>query len=101
KRRTDHRSAGRQRAPRPPDMQRADMAMANTFLAPGVGRDALDRQVDLDQATGVGSGLGHSFTPLVSLSSITCSIGFTDAIRCCTMFSSQGHNLSRPCDEKR
>ena len=49
-RRADHRPARRQRPPRPPDVQRRDVPVPDRLLAPRVRRDALDGQVDLDQA---------------------------------------------------
>ena len=45
----DHGTAGGQRSARPPDVQRADVPVADRLLAPGVGRDALDGQIDFDE----------------------------------------------------
>ncbi|TSE34581.1 hypothetical protein Tfont_02610 [Tepidimonas fonticaldi] len=53
-RRADDRPARRQRPSRPPDVQRGDVPVTDAFLAPRVGGDALDGQVDLDEAFGIG-----------------------------------------------
>ncbi len=45
-----------QRSPRPPDVQRGDMAVADRLLPPRVRRDAPDREIDFDEAFGVGGG---------------------------------------------
>jgi len=47
-----HRPAGGQRAPRPPDVQRGDVAVADGLIPAGVGADALEGQIDLDEALG-------------------------------------------------
>jgi hypothetical protein len=52
-RRTNHRPARCQRSPRPPDVQRGNMPVPDGFLAPRVRGDALDRQVNFDEAFGV------------------------------------------------
>ena len=53
-RRANHRPTRRQRSPRPPDVQRGNMPMPDGFLAPRVRGDALDGQVNFDEAFGVG-----------------------------------------------
>lgn len=52
-------AAGGQRPPRPPDVQRRDVPVADRFLPPGVGADAPDGQVDFDQALGILSHVGN------------------------------------------
>ena len=49
----DHRPAGGQRSTGPPDVQCADVAMADGLLPAGMGADLLDGKVDLDEALGV------------------------------------------------
>ena len=49
----DDRPTRRQRPPRPPDVQRGDVPMPNRLLPPRVRRDALDGQVNFDEAFGV------------------------------------------------
>ena len=53
---TDHGPAGGQRPSRPPDVEGGDVAVADGLLPAGVGADALDGQIDFDEALGVG---GH------------------------------------------
>ena len=48
--RTDDRAACRKRSARPPYMERGDMPVANGLLAPGMSRDALDGEIDFDEA---------------------------------------------------
>ena len=45
---------------RPPDVQRRDVPVPDRLLAAGVGRDAGDRQIDFDQALGIGCGQCHT-----------------------------------------
>jgi hypothetical protein len=45
--------AGGQRPARPPDVQRGDVTVADGLLPAGVGADALDGQIDFDEALGV------------------------------------------------
>ena len=47
------RPARRQRTPRPPDVQRRNVAVPDGLLAPRVRGDALDRQVNFDEAFGI------------------------------------------------
>ena len=49
----DHRPADRQRPPRPPDMERGDVTVPDGLFAPVVRGDALDGQVNFDEAFGV------------------------------------------------
>src|SRR5439155_19649530 len=51
--RQDDRPASRQRAPRPPDVEGRNVAVADRLLPPGVLADPLDWEVDLDQTLGV------------------------------------------------
>ena len=53
KRGADDRPARGQRPPRPPDVQRRNVAVPNGLLAPRVRGDALDGQVNFDEAFGV------------------------------------------------
>ena len=53
-RRANDRPARRQRPPRPPDMQRGNVPVPDGLLPPRVRRDALDGQVNFDEAAGVG-----------------------------------------------
>ena len=69
--RADHRPTRRQRTPRPPDVQRGNMPMPDGLLAPRVRGDALDRQVNFDEAFGI---LGHWLK--VSLKTILWTHGF-------------------------
>ena len=48
-----HRPARRQRSPRPPDVERGDVPMPDRLLPPRMGGDALDGQVNFDEALGV------------------------------------------------
>jgi hypothetical protein len=50
---TDHCPAGGQRASGPPDVEGGDVAVADRLLPAGVGADALDGQIDFDEALGV------------------------------------------------
>ncbi len=50
KRGANHRSASRQRPPRPPNVQRGNMPVANRLLAPRVGGNALDRKTDFNES---------------------------------------------------
>jgi len=50
----NHRPARRQWPPRPPDVQRRDVAVADGLFPPRMGGDALDGQVHFDEAFGVG-----------------------------------------------
>ena len=52
--RANHRPTRRQRSPRPPDVKRGDVPMPDGFLAPRVRRNPLDRQVNFNEAFGVG-----------------------------------------------
>lgn len=53
-RRADDRPARRHRPPCPTDVQGGDMAVPDALLPPRMGGDALDGQVDLDEALGMG-----------------------------------------------
>ena len=57
----DHGPAGSQGSARPPDMECRDMPMPDRLLAPRMRRDPLDRQVNLDEASGVGT--AHRLSP--------------------------------------
>src|SRR5205823_423667 len=52
-RRANHRSARRERSPRPPDMERGNVAVPDGLLPPRVRRDTLDRQINFDEAFGI------------------------------------------------
>ena len=56
--RKDHRPRRRQRPPRPPQVQRAGVAMADAFLTRGGGVDGIQRQGDFDEFSGGFDG-GH------------------------------------------
>lgn len=51
--RADHRPAGRQGSPRPPDMQGRDVTVADRFLPPRMRGNPLDRQIDFYETFGV------------------------------------------------
>lgn len=56
----DDGATGGEGAARPPDVKGGDVAVADALLAAGMGRDAADGQVYLDQAFGVlGGGSRH------------------------------------------
>ena len=66
-RRANHRPTRGQRSPRPPDVQRRDMPVPDRLLAPRMGGDALDRQIDFDEALGI---LGDSHSGI----SLSCCL---------------------------
>lgn len=51
--RANHRATRRERTSRPPDVERGNVSVANGFLAPRMGGDAFDGQVNFDEAFGV------------------------------------------------
>ena len=53
---TDFSSARRQRSPRPPDMQCADLPVPNRLFPPRIRRNKGNWQINLDQGFGVGRG---------------------------------------------
>jgi len=77
--REDHRARRRQRAPRPPQMQRARVPMANRLLPRAGLVDGRERQRDFDELLAVA---GHHATPVPRPSATSMKVGFgSGAIR--------------------
>jgi hypothetical protein len=52
-------TASGERSSRPPDMKCRDVAVPDRLLPPGVGRDPLDREIDLDESFRVSGTVAH------------------------------------------
>src|SRR5207247_9836759 len=84
--RADDRPTRRQRPPRPPDVQRGDVPVADRLLPPRVRGDAGDGEFDFDEAFGeFGHRAYHNQSAWIVSTSARISSTLANAARACSL----------------